>query len=129
MNGPLSPVIAMFRELGKITEEFADKLVEDLQTEIQNMPARQAGLGGDAWAPAKRGGSVLNNSPSKTSVRRAGNIIWLTLRGHEVYHQAGAGRLPVRAVLPLNMANGKIGNLIRNNFAMVPRALAGALKK
>lgn len=99
-----------------IGARMASELAPIVKRETDAGIAAGHGLDGVPWRPTKAGTPPLKHAAKAVSVKGIGNTILLTLTGHEVFHQFGAGRLPIRAILPLKGLPFRLGDAIRKGI-------------
>ncbi len=112
----LDRFIADLRSTKGIGKALAPQLAPIVKAEVDAAIAAGHGLDGTPWPARKDGGKPLVNAAKAVSVRAIGSAIVITLTGPEVFHQFGAGSLPVRAILPVKGLPFKLGNAIRKGI-------------
>lgn len=93
-------MVAKLRRLRTLGERAAAIAAPKLLAEVQRTAAAGTAPDGTPWAPLKRGGRALPSASGALSVRVAGHIVQLVLRGPYVLHNRGTGHAPKRQILP-----------------------------
>lgn len=113
-NQDMADWIRRLRTFDRMTPSVAKDLASALRTEVKNMPANQAGLGGSKWKPGVEGKPVLQHVPDALTVSVKGTAVVLQLSGYHVYHHFGTMHVPSRPVWPQgSLAGISLGNAIR----------------
>lgn len=103
------------RALAKAGPDMAREVASIMQSEVAASVAQGRSIDGVAWAPKKDGGKPLANAAAHVTAKAIGNVAIITLRGVEVFHHYGAGRVPRRPILPSG-GIAKFGNAIRKGI-------------
>jgi hypothetical protein len=101
------------RTLKDLPVEAAPAFAEEVKAELDKHMSAHEDPYGQAWAPGVEGEPVLNNAASHITTSAQGNIIWIELRGHYVFHHFGTHHVRKRGMLPDGGIPDKIGNAIR----------------
>lgn len=101
-----------FRALAGAGPDMAQRASEIMLGEAQKAAAQGRSVDGTPMKPKKDGGQPLVHAADALTARGIGNVAVLTLTGVEVFHHFGAGRNPVRRILPTLGGMQKLGSAI-----------------
>ena len=96
----LEEMIRNVAALERLPERTAAIAAEKLGELVARTAAAGTSPDGEAWAPRKEGGRAMVNAAAHVSARAYGDVVRITLRGPDVFHQFGTRGEPRRAVIP-----------------------------
>lgn len=106
--------------------EAAKQVAGACKTELDQAISEQRSVTGKAWDIRKmtrhgkprldaRGPNVLINAARHVTTKAIGTVVMIILEGPEVFHNFGAGHVPLREIIPTTSI-GKLGNAIANGL-------------
>jgi hypothetical protein len=101
-----------FRAVAGSGPDMAQRASEIMLGEIQKAVSEGRSVDGTPLEPKKDGSQPLVNAAAAITARGIGNVAVITLTGVEVFHHFGAGRNPVRRILPTLGGMQKLGSAI-----------------
>ncbi len=98
----LEEMAAALRALGSSDcgARIAAKAAPLLQSALEVTLTAGESPSGQAWAERKAGGRAYTHAGARIAAKSAGDLVYVTLTGPEVYGHFGARGMPVRQMLP-----------------------------
>jgi hypothetical protein len=103
MADPIDDLIKRLHRMQQVAVTAGPAIADAVQAEIRSELASGRAPDGSSWAPKKKGGRPLPNAAKAVSVSARGSLILVKAEHPYGFHQAGAGKLPRRAVIPTQM--------------------------
>lgn len=112
IRGTLEPFREILDGLG-VVDDYVPSAVQAVRGRLEETTSAGTSPSGEKWSARKKdGGRPLENAMGAIDVRAAGRNVIIELRGHHVFQHYGAADLPIREIIPKEVAE-TLGNAIR----------------
>lgn len=125
--GSLEDIITNLRDSATMFRESVPLAAKAVEYEARSALAQGYSINGVAWTQTIDGRVPMRGASRALRVTGIGNIIVLAIGEPYIYHHFGAGKKPIRLVVPTGDLPDKIGNAIRlGYFEIIPAWCKGS---
>lgn len=112
ITGSLDGIYQELDAMADVTT-YLPPAAQEVQAHLQATSTAHTTPEGKPWKPTLKGEPALNGAPNEISVRVAGQIIIVELKGNSVWWHYGTRGVEPRPVIPVDIIGEKLGNAIR----------------
>ncbi len=115
----LAVMVRALQELSQLEERVAKVAAPRVEAAVREQVAAGLDPEGRPWPATKDGRRPLVHAADAVHVEARGDIIVIVLRGKEVFHHFGTGRIPARRIIPDGEVPERLRRLIDEAAAEV----------
>ena len=116
ITGSLAPITSVLDQLEDVESWALPPAVEAVKTHLVGTAKAHTTPEGKPWLPTIKGLPALNNAANEITVRLAGKIVIVELKGNSTWWHYGVRGIEARQVIPVDVIGEKLGNAIRRGF-------------
>ena len=116
ITGSLAPITNVLDQLEDVESWALPPAVEAVKTRLVGTAKAHTTPEGKPWLPTIKGLPALNNAANEITVRLAGKIVIVELKGNSTWWHYGVRGIEARQVIPVDVIGEKLGNAIRRGF-------------